>query len=136
VSPRARPSPSQCSRPWLCPRFRQNLATEIGGGAVSRPATRLVLADWILSVHPRSGGLGLIRSEVIPTVHSGFERPDPRHRPCSAARPDSQSCLRSLTPPGLPVSARRAFARARPWDLISVIRLRSCGRDGSIPLRV
>jgi hypothetical protein len=51
---------------------------------MSTPVTRPVLADGISGIHPRSGGPGLIRSELIPVVCFGSDRSDPRPRSWSA----------------------------------------------------
>jgi hypothetical protein len=81
---------------------------------------------WISGVHPRSGGLGLIRLDLISTVCFGSGRSGARPRSCSVA---GSSLLVPLTQVAiLPVPP---MSCARPRDLISDVRSRS-----SIPLRV
>jgi hypothetical protein len=123
--------------PWLCPRLWQDLIAEMSGDAALK-TSRPDLADhWIPDVHPRSGGLGLIRTDLISAAHrrsSCLDLPSPTPLPLGPVR---QSYLRSLTPRvHLSALAVRPRTRARLHDLISAIDLRYDGWDGPIPLRM
>jgi hypothetical protein len=91
---------------------------------------------WISGVRSRSGGLDLIRADLILAFRSRSNRsslsPSPAPLPLG---PACQPCPGSLAPRAQ-LSALAARLRAQPRDLISVVRSGSCGPEYPIPLRV
>jgi hypothetical protein len=105
-------------------------------GRAAPPHPRPIAGRWISGVRPRSGGLDLIRTDLISTVRcrSSSSAPLPSPAPLLMG-PACQPCPRSLTPRAH-LSALAVRPRAQLRDLISVVRSWSCGPDYPIPLRV
>jgi hypothetical protein len=91
---------------------------------------------WILDVHPRSSGLGLIRIDLISAAHCRSGRSGLSLTYALSLGPARQSYLRSLTPRAH-LSALVAYPRARPpADLFSAVHFRSDGQYSLVPLRM
>jgi hypothetical protein len=62
--------------PWSCPRLRRDLAAGTSGTAALRTGRPDRAGRWIPDVHPRSGGLGLIRTDLILVARCRSSRSD------------------------------------------------------------
>jgi hypothetical protein len=106
-------------------RLRQGPAARSSGAIAPRTHHPDRAGRRISDVHPRSGGLGLIKTDPIATVRceSNCSAPLPSPVPLSLG-PACQPYLGLLTPRAhLSVLAARPHPRARLRDLISAVHL-------------
>jgi hypothetical protein len=83
---------------WSCSRLRRDLAAGTSGAAALRIGRPDRAGRWIPDVHPRSGGLGLIRTDLISAARCRSGRSDLPLTRALPLGPVYQSYLRSLTP--------------------------------------
>jgi hypothetical protein len=104
-------SPSALS--WLCPRLRRDLTVETSGAATLKTDRPDHAGRWIPDVHPRSGGLGLIRTDLILTARCRSGRSDLPLTRAPATRLGLLVLPQAANAPSPPINARRAPAPAR-----------------------
>jgi hypothetical protein len=122
---------------WLCPCLQRDLAVETSGAAAIRTGRPNRVGRWISDVHSRSGGLGLIRADLILVVCCRSSRSDFPLTCAPAAGPGLSAYLRSLTPQAhlSALIARRRVHVLAP-GLFSAVDLRFDHREIPIPLHV
>jgi hypothetical protein len=112
--------------PWSCPRLRRDLAAGTSSAAALKNGRLDLTGRWIPDVHSRSGGLGLIRTDLISAARCRSGRSDLPLTSAPTARPSLSVLSQVAGAPTPPVSACRAPTRSSV-DLISTVDLRSDG---------
>jgi hypothetical protein len=116
LSPPCRP---ECARvlpqppralPSSCPRLRRDLAVGMSGTTALKISRPDLAGRWISGIHPRSGGLGLIRTDLISVARCRSDRLDLPLTCAPAAGPGLLVLPQVTDALSSPISARRALA--------------------------